>query len=148
MENATKALIIATSVLIGILILSLGVSLFGILRGYVTDTESEIERNNIRQFNEQFLKYDRKTDLTIQDVVTAQNLALEINNSFSNYDTSIKATQNTNYVDVFFKRESSSNTIFNKDMIELLEKYIDVKNIKCTVTISPVTGRVYKLVFE
>lgn len=149
MENATNALMIAAGVLIGILIISLGVTLFMTLGGFSANTQKEIDERAIRQFNEEFLKYDKRTDLTIQDVITAKNKALETNQSYENYNISTtKATESSYYVDVFFKRESSARTIFDKDLTYLLDKYIDVKNIKCTVTISPVTARVYKLVFE
>lgn len=148
MENASEALLIVAGVLIGILILTLGVSLVMSLGGYAADTQAEIDRKNIQQFNEEFLKYDKKTNLTIQDVITAKNKASEINQSYDNYDSSVRANENSYYVDVFFKRESASIPIFNKDTAELLNKYIDVKDIKCTVTLSTKTGRVYKLVFE
>lgn len=149
MENATNALMIAAGVLIGILIISLGVSLYMSLGGFAATTQKEIDQKAIRQFNEEFLKYDRRTDLTIQDVITARNRALEINQSYENYNVSTTiADENSYYIDIFFKRESSAKTIFDKNLTDLLNKYIDAKNIKCTVKISPVTGRVYKLVFE
>lgn len=149
MENATNALMIAAGVLIGILIISLGVSLFVTLGGFSANTQKEIDTKAIRQFNEEFLQYEQRTDLTIQDVITARNKALEINQSYENYNVSTtKANENSYYIDVFFKRESSAKTIFDKELTYLLDKYIDVKDIKCTVTISPVTARVYKLVFE
>ncbi len=149
MENATNALFIAAGVLVGILILSLGVSLYMSLGGFATDAQEQIDEKLVRQFNEQFLQYDKKTDLTIQDVITAKNKALEVNQSFDGYNMSTtKADENSYYVDVFFKRESSAKPIFDKNLTELLNKYINVTNIKCTVTISPVTARVYKVVFE
>ncbi|MCI8655121.1 MAG: hypothetical protein HFJ48_04535 [Clostridia bacterium] len=149
MENATNALYIAAGVLVGILILTLGVSLYMSLGGFVSDKQAQIDENVINQFNADFLKYDKRTDLTIQDVITARNRALEVNQAYSNYNiSSTVANENSYYVDVFFKRESSSKPIFNKNLTDLLNKYIDVKDIKCTVTISPKTARVYKLVFE
>lgn len=148
MENATKALLMAAGVLIGVLILTFGVSLYIMLGGYVSDAEANISEAQVRTFNENFLKYSNRTDLTIQDVITARNRALELNQSHSNYNTSIRADENSLYVDVFFKRESSTTPIFDEDMNELLEKYIEEKDIKCTVTISPFTKKVYKLEFE
>lgn len=148
MENATKALLMAAGVLIGVLILSLGVALYIMLSGYVSQAETDISENQIRTFNEYFLKYSNRTDLTIQDVITARNKALELNQSHSNYNISIKADENSYYVDVFFKRESKTNTIFDEDITELLEKYMEVEDIKCKVTISPITKQVYKLEFE
>lgn len=151
MENASKALIIIAGVLVGALILTLGVSLFTILGGYAKDTQEEIEKSRVQQFNEEFFKYDGRTDLTIQDVITARNKALEINQSYENYNrlsTHQQANENNYYIDVIFKRESTTQTIFKSDMVELLNKYVDVKDIKCKVTISPNTQRIYKVIFE
>ena len=57
MENATKALLIAAGVLIGMMILSLGVALFYALNGYIEDTQQTMEENALSRFNTQFLKY-------------------------------------------------------------------------------------------
>ncbi|MCI8700194.1 MAG: hypothetical protein HFJ47_02495 [Clostridia bacterium] len=145
MENASQALLIAAGILVGILILSLGVSLYMSLGGFAADTQAKMDQKNIQQFNEEFLKYDQKTNLTIHDVITARNKALEINQSYDNYNIkTTKADEDSYYVDVFF----NNKLIFDADLTDLLNKYIDVKDIKCTVTISPTTGRVYKLIFK
>lgn len=145
MENASKALFIAAGVLIGILILSLGVSLYMSLGGFAEDTQVQINERNIYQFNEEFLKYNKKTNLTIQDVITVRNKALEINQSFDNYNIkTTRADENSYYVDVFF----NGKVIFDTNLTDLLNKYIDANNIKCTVTISPKTKIVYKVEFN
>ena len=58
MENATKALLIAAGVLIGIMVISLGVSLYVSLGSYVDSTKEQLELNEISKFNTQFLKYN------------------------------------------------------------------------------------------
>ena len=45
MENATKALLIAAGVLIGIMVISLGVSLYVSLGSYVDSTKEQLELN-------------------------------------------------------------------------------------------------------
>ncbi len=57
MENASKALIIAGSVLIAILLISLGLMIFKSTSG-VTDQTQELGKTlEVQQFNSQFLKY-------------------------------------------------------------------------------------------
>ena len=92
MENAVKAMYIAAGVLIGILILTLGVTLFASLQSYVESSQDQIRFNDINSFNAKFTGYinsddgQRTTfDLVIQDVVSAANLAYE-NNVQLNYD--------------------------------------------------------------
>lgn len=79
MENATKALLIAGGVLLGVLIVSLGVYLYYALGGYITGTQERMEANAKHKFNTQFLKYIDSTELTIQDVITVANLANQNN---------------------------------------------------------------------
>ena len=62
MENASQALIIAAGILIGILILTLGSYLYIIFGDYVSNSQAEIAKNSLAQFNDQFLKYDNRTD--------------------------------------------------------------------------------------
>lgn len=57
MENASKALIIAGSVLIAILIISLGLFIFKSTSGTTDQTQKLGETLEIQQFNSQFLKY-------------------------------------------------------------------------------------------
>ena len=151
MENASNALIIVAGVLVGVLILTLGISLFTILGEVARNSHTEIEEARVQQFNEEFFKYDGRTDLTIQDVITAKNKALEINEAYDNYDTlssNQQANENNYYIDVIFKGVSSTQTIFKSDIEELLKTYSNVK-IACTeVKISETTKRVFKIVFE
>ncbi len=92
MENAVKAMYIAAGVLIGILILTLGVTLFTSLQSYVESSKDQIRFNDINSFNAKFTGYINSNDgqsttfdLVIQDVISAANLAYE-NNVQLNYD--------------------------------------------------------------
>lgn len=106
MENATKALIIVAGVLIGIMILSLGAYLYYALGGYMTSTQEQLEANAKNKFNTQFLKYinvsegstDPDHELTIQDVITAANLANQ--NNTQHGLTEADAGANSYYVTV------------------------------------------------
>lgn len=84
MENATKALLMAAGVLIGILILSMGVYLYYSIGGYVSQTRDKIQQQSLDKFNTQFYNYlaGNNNEFAFQDVVTAANLAYENNNKY------------------------------------------------------------------
>lgn len=85
MENASKALIMAASVLIGILIVSLAVYLFASFGGQFAILQQENLTKELANFNKQFSIYEGK-DLTIYDIITVANLATE-NNRYYELDT-------------------------------------------------------------
>ena len=149
MENASQALIIAAGVLIGILIITLGTYLYYVFGAYVSDSQAQIAENTLAQFNDKFLRYENKSDLTIQDIVTVKNYALENNYKYSEYSTSIRATENNNYVDVF-KGNNKKLLLDKTDEEQLLEEFKDngqTQKYTCKVEISTQTGRVYQVYF-
>jgi len=153
MENSVQALLIAAGVLIGILILSLGISLYTSLSGFVDNSEQEIISKEIQEFNEKFIKYincetiaeEPQFTLTIQDVVTAANTAHE-NNIRYNLD---KYENNNFYVTIKLNNQPLEKNI-NSKMAELLENGLG-EEYKCSrenVKINPETGRVYEVKFN
>lgn len=85
MENASKALIMAAGVLIGILILSLAVFLFTDFGATSKGIYSQIEERQLAQFNAQYTVYSGRKDINIYDIVTLANLAKENNNYYKDY---------------------------------------------------------------
>ena len=79
MENASKALLMAAGVLVGIMILTIAVYLFSSFGGTSSQIQDNIRKNQIAQFNSQFTKYQGKDNVTIYDVITMANLATENN---------------------------------------------------------------------
>lgn len=146
MENATKALLMAAGVLIGIMIISLGVCLYASLGEYVESTQEEVTIKEIQQFNEQFFRYINYDDdtkitefiLTIQDIVTAANTAYE-NNSKTDYYVTINMPGITNLEDKI-----------NEKSAEILSDGLG-KEYKCSpgdVKINATTNRVYEVNFS
>lgn len=78
MENATKALIMAATVLIAVLILALGVYLFRDYSEVARKNEERQSAQSLVQYNTKIEKYVDKT-LSIQDVLTIANLAKDYN---------------------------------------------------------------------
>lgn len=91
MENASKALIMAASVLLGVMILSVGVYLFYVYSDYSSNAYQRMEQAQINQFNTQFLKYYGMTAVkdenekpkpilcTAHDIISLANLAYQNN---------------------------------------------------------------------
>lgn len=74
MENAAKALLIAAGVLLGILLLSLMVTLFASSSSLSRSYDEAKQAEAIQQFNSNFTKYLGK-DLTIHEVKSIQHFA-------------------------------------------------------------------------
>lgn len=153
MENAVQALLIAAGVLIGMIILSLGISLYTSLSGVVESTEQEINSKEVQKFNEQFVKYincndlteEAKFVLTIQDVVTAANSAFENNRKYE----LTEQTENNYYVTVKLNGTALEGNI-NSISAQLLQNNLE-KQYKCStedVKINLITGRVYEVNFH
>ena len=94
MENASKALIIAAGVLLGIMIISVGVVLFRSFGSSGAEIMGYIERVQVAEFNNQFYKYYGKVTnynettkqyeestikVTSHDIVSIANLAQKNN---------------------------------------------------------------------
>ena len=177
MENASKALLMAAGVLIGIMVLSLAVYLFVTFGSTSAQMHQQKEQDQLNQFNSQFTSYEGKEDLTIYDVITVANLATE-NNKYNEFDTKKSLPQNNkvseNYIWVVVSsREYSTGKILTfgkeKDSAFINKEYNDVINgdlrqigsnystfgedayylykYKCETDISSITGRVYKVIF-
>lgn len=142
MENASKALLMAASVLIGTIILSLAVYLYISFTGSANKMGKQMEEGQLQQFNNKFTSYVDKKNLTIYDVVTVANMAKD-NNAY--YDLNAK-TENNFYIQV-----SCDNVNIESKTEQELEKMLEDNNgIKytCTVEYSPNTGRVNIIEFK
>lgn len=153
MENATKALIMAATILISVVLMSLGTYLFITFSNYSTGVNEEVRTNQIAQFNSQFLKYQGQ-DVTIYDIITVANLAKENN---ENYDLKVSdANKNTLYIAIEVQGVNSHfENIANEflkdksNMQNEIDSNGNLKRYTCTdVLVSDVTRRVYKLKFK
>lgn len=152
MENATKALLIAAGVLIGLMILSLGIILYTSLGNFVDKYQKEADEIALHKFNEQYTRYincdeDDKIQftLTIQDVVTAANNARENN---QNYQLE-EPTDNNYYVTVNMTGKAKLEKTINSESADILRDNMDNK-YRCTINnvrINENTGRVCEISF-
>ena len=92
MENASKALIMAAGVLIGVLILSLAAFLFLDFGATSESVYSQMENQQLTQYNAQYTVYSGRKDITIYEIISIANLAKENNDYYKDY---------TDYEDVY-----------------------------------------------
>ena len=79
MENASKALLMAAGILMGILVLSLAVFLFANFGSTSSQIRSDITSNQLTQFNTQFTIYAGRDDITIYDIISLDRYVKENN---------------------------------------------------------------------
>lgn len=148
MENASQALLIGAGVLIGVIILSMAVYLFGVFGSHSANIQSQIDANQVAQFNDKFLRYAGLTDLTIQDVITVKNYALESNHKVnSNYDyKTCRPGEYNEYIDVWYETANRQTLVYKYTDEELLKDNIDSR-FTCNVQVNSTTGLVIDICF-
>lgn len=82
MENASKALLMAAGILVGILVLSLAIYLGTFFSQLYADIDRQNADQKLSQFNTQYTAYLNRTDLTIYDVLTIVSYAKENNQNY------------------------------------------------------------------
>ena len=160
MENASKALLMAAGVLIGVLILSLSVFLVANFGGTSARIHETIKQNQLAKFNTQFTNYETKESVTIYDIISVANLATENNRENQLQKKTAPTNGIDNYITVKLKGrciEGGENTEikqleedYNKKIIEDINRQNngELKKYKTKTYISTETGRVYLIEFS
>ena len=79
MENASKALIIAGGVLIGVLVVGLFVRLVTIFGSFSANINNKIATDQVVAYNKNFYQYQGKIDITADDIAGLINYARQCN---------------------------------------------------------------------
>lgn len=119
MENASKALLISGGVLIAILILTLFSYLFSQMAGSSSNIYAALEKHEKDEFNQQFINYEGKKELKVQDVATLINLSKNSKDN-SKFKTDVKIMVGSTDV------SSQESNDWLKDNVSSNKKY------KCT----------------
>lgn len=143
MENASKALLMAAEVLIGVLILSLAVYLYVSFGTTAAEVNEQNTQKQLVQFNTQFTVYQDRNDLTIYDIITATNLAKESNDDY--YGTNSYADS----YQIIIRLGAKDMALLTQDE---LDKYLQSeagKTFRVTnITYHASTGRVWQVIFQ
>lgn len=114
MENAAKALLISGGVLIAIIILSIGVYLFSTYRDFGTSYEQTLEANEISKFNSNFIKFEGRTDITAQEIVSIINYVKEYEENSEHMINIIVPGYNKDFISENSISFITNNTVDNK----------------------------------
>ena len=135
MENASRALIMAATVLLGIMIMTVGIVLFSTFGNFSSETMQALEDKQIAEFNAQFTKYYYKEDenitgtddldphlyVTIHDIVSVANLAKENNTQYGFADTEEKSNESS-YIQIDVTLNDKNGKEVTKENFEKLSK--------------------------
>ena len=165
----TFALLMAASILLGLMIVTVGVVLFKSFGGFSREITTEIEKKQISQFNAQFQKYEgyinfydeetnsqrsEKIKLTTHDIVTLANLAQKNNIEYELTDKtqSKKKNESTYYVQINLEEGTNKNRNLEKWTEKELTNFMQENNMTGNnqtkyyyinnIVISHITGRV------
>lgn len=148
MENASKALIMAGGVLIGILIISLAVYLFVDFGSTSAQINAQNSQKQITEFNSKFTSYEGYKDkdgnwkITIYDIITLASYAKE-NNQY--YEDTIEEQ-----IDVKINKKAIQNNT-NEENQELISNYTRdgiLKKFKCSNVEYNARGKVKSITFN
>ncbi len=150
MENASKALIMAVSIILGIMIVTFLCFAFGMVKNLNSKNMTQIEETETAKFNEEFFKYYENgkdiIEVTSHDIISISNFVKENN---LKYDLK-EATQNSYYVtiDVYTKSEKIYN--FEKSNQDEYSIFLEQNRIfKCSeIKINKITKRVEYVKYE
>lgn len=153
MENASRALIMAAGVLLGIMIISLGTYIFSMFSDFAKEQETELYNHTISEFNNQFLKYENATDITLHDIISLANLARDNNQKYG------VTQEGSPYVAIYIGTEKMETK-----SVEDLNRYIENNAYKTDasgktalqyytcktedIVISTATNKVEKVIFR
>lgn len=164
MENASKALLMAAGVLVGLLVLTLAVYLFVTFGASAKEIRDEMYSSQLAEFNAKFNIYADRNDITIYTIISLVNMAKENNEYYkdiSNYkndyviDISLYDTAGGNIVKMNADRDGSPDQFTADKKQGLIEQYSTVTNegeiadkFKCKSISYHTNGRIYKMEFE
>lgn len=119
MENASKALFMSASILIGIIILSIAAYLFTAFGSSSKEIQEQVDARVIAEFNNNFLKYQGSQKCTIHDIVNLAKFAKKTNEALE------VGGNSQYYIHVWLKKNRPEDiTQYNKesDWTNLLNK--------------------------
>lgn len=152
LENASKALLMAAEVLIGVLVLSLGVYLFITYSQTSKEIGRRTEEQQVQNFNATYTSYLDRKDLTIYDIRTIVNSAKENNTKYTDVDGNIidgyKIIVKLNNVELQNKDDDYLNNLAEQDRTAIVNGSASLPTYTCTKVLTEnENGRVSQVIF-
>ena len=134
MENASKALIIASGILIAILITSLLVTGWNKITDYSKVQEEVQTAEQITNFNKEFESYNKRVVrgyelISLENLVDDTNIRYSTVNGFEKLELYIKFLKGTTLVETLTYDMSKKKTD-DKMKKQITESYIDIENYR------------------
>ncbi len=157
MENASKALLMAAGVLIGLMIISLGVYVFTSYSQTSKEIHQKVSEQQLVQFNSEYDVYINRKDLTIYDINTVAGMALEFNLNAMSADSEERIKVNVTYsggpgelkVEKSADLKNQMEQLIIKDSALITESNPKLPTYTCTkIEYSEKTGRVSHIYFK
>ena len=123
MENASRALLMAGGILVGVLIVTLMITLFLSARDLSNTYDANKQSEAIQQFNENFTRYIGQ-DITMHQIITLYNFAKIENNKIVDVDVSTIIDGNNKIID---------EKLLKADIIKANERASISDNVKVEV---------------
>lgn len=116
MENASNALLISGGILIAMLIIAMGVIIFSNYSEIGQTYDQTLQATEVQKFNANFLKFEGKTNITIQEIVTLTNF--------------VKQYKEQTGTDIKVILQGKGNLVEKEEITELIKEYSNQK-FKC-----------------
>ena len=129
MENASKALIIAGEILIGVLILSLASYMIIQFGNFSKNMNEQMSATEIRSFNVNFTNFSGRANISMQEIATIVNFAKQSNNNYN------AKPGDPYYVDV----KIDGNSVLNNPINNFLEDNKNTKYYSCNIILSQIS---------
>ena len=158
MENASKALIMAAAVLLGIMLLSLMVYVFTRAGDFYTEQDKRKQAQDLQKFNARYEAYANGQKLYATDIATLINTAKEnnIENNVPKSPAGLYLNDNATSVQIIFDGNinavsgivTGNYTVSNGTAEDFINNFKSIQ-FRCTnIDYHTETGRVKELHFE
>lgn len=140
MENASKALLMAAGVLIGVLVLALIIYLFTYFGAEAQKFSEIINQNQLTKYNAQYTVFDGRKDLSVYDVVSIINTAYE-NNQKHKDDSTYETEYQVKVIVGGEDKANANNLNLSQEITNLIEDNYETK-YTCKVLFYDNNGKV------
>ena len=124
MENASRALLIAAGMIIGVLIITVAITLFSIFGNTSKEMANKLEESKIIEFNNNFYKYyGEGITITVHDIITITNFARK-NNKEMGLEDITSYSNSSEYIQIDVKNDKNLETNFEKKTEDYYKTFI------------------------
>lgn len=149
MENASKALLMAASILIAMMVIGIGTYVFNMFSTFSKEQQEELYAHQLAEFNAQFTKYETMEDINIHDIISLANYAKNYNedNGITDDTDPVYISVNINNIGMDGRNLQEANNDTKNNLIKntITNKY---KYEFVNIGFNQTTGRVNEINFK